>query len=86
MPQHYARARVFYSMIASRIALRGNFSIIYGNISISIQYCFYHIFLTLLTVLNAKFVNSKRFQNKISVRVVDLCIEFAVSSALLRTE
>ena len=36
MPQHYARARVFYSMIASRIALKGNFSIIYGNISISI--------------------------------------------------
>ena len=36
MAQHYARARVFYSMIASRIALRGNFSIIYGNISISI--------------------------------------------------
>ena len=34
MAQHYARARVFYSMIASRIALRGNFSIIYGNISI----------------------------------------------------
>ena len=29
MPQHYARARVFYSMIASRIALKGNFSIIY---------------------------------------------------------